>query len=178
MEQFDDILADATAAIESGFFKLPIYGGPPVYRERVYCYELYHQMRLRWPSPAICDFVLNGEVDKSAHAVLEELGVDGEKPDLLVHRPGYMRENFAIIEVKHIEAAARNPRKDLDTLALFKSRVGYTRAIYLIYGDEADERIVQRVLQAVPQEGNPVTGIEIWLHPGARQPSYQTVSLR
>ena len=49
MKQLTRILEEATASIASAYFRLPIDGGGPVYRERVYCYELYHQMRLRWP---------------------------------------------------------------------------------------------------------------------------------
>jgi hypothetical protein len=45
MDELTGILAAATAAIEPGYFRLNIDGGSPVYRERVYCYELYHQMR-------------------------------------------------------------------------------------------------------------------------------------
>jgi hypothetical protein len=40
MEQLTQILRDATAAIEAEYFLLPIHGTAPVYRERVYCYEL------------------------------------------------------------------------------------------------------------------------------------------
>jgi hypothetical protein len=63
MEQLTEILRQATAAISNDYFLLPIRGADPVYRERVYCYELYHQMRLRWPQGSPCR--LNGEVDKS-----------------------------------------------------------------------------------------------------------------
>jgi hypothetical protein len=49
MEELDKILQRATASIGREYFLLPIHGAPPVYRERVYCYELYHQMRLLWP---------------------------------------------------------------------------------------------------------------------------------
>jgi len=50
MEQFTQIFRDATAAIPPEYFLLPIHGADPVYRERVYCYELYHQMRGLWPA--------------------------------------------------------------------------------------------------------------------------------
>lgn len=65
MQEVTQILGDATAAIASDFFLLPIHGGTSVYRERVYCYELYHQMRRLWPPD--CPYRLNGEVDKRAH---------------------------------------------------------------------------------------------------------------
>ena len=45
MNELSDVLADATRSIEAEYFHLSIDGGGPVYRERVYCYELYHQMR-------------------------------------------------------------------------------------------------------------------------------------
>ncbi|MGA7804589.1 hypothetical protein [Bradyrhizobium sp.] len=82
MKELMPILTDATATIEPECFLLNIAGGDPVYRERIYCYELYDRMRLRWPED--CTFWLNGEVDKSGHALLGALGADGRKPDLLV----------------------------------------------------------------------------------------------
>jgi hypothetical protein len=33
--------------------------------ERVYYYELYHQMRRRWPEPDHSPYWLNGEIDKA-----------------------------------------------------------------------------------------------------------------
>lgn len=65
MEQLTRILAEATASVGPEYFLLPIDGADPIYRERVYCYELYHQMRRRWPDDR--RYILNGEVDKSAH---------------------------------------------------------------------------------------------------------------
>ena len=45
MDELTQILEQATAAIASEYFRLPVWNADPVYRERVYCYELYHQMR-------------------------------------------------------------------------------------------------------------------------------------
>jgi hypothetical protein len=126
MKELTPILTDATAAIEPEYFLLNIAGGDPVYRERIYSYELYHQMRLRWPEG--CPFWLNGEVDKSGHALLAALGADGRKPDLLVHRPGSMAGNYAILEVKSAGALNGGVDKDIDTLSLFRNDVGYRRA--------------------------------------------------
>lgn len=44
MQELPDLLIRATKAIEGGYFHLALAGGTPVYRERVYCYELYHQL--------------------------------------------------------------------------------------------------------------------------------------
>ena len=106
MNEFTDILKQAAASIEGEYFHLPIDGGDPVYRERVYCYELYHQMRARWPES--CEYFLNGEVDKGGHPYFEKLG--SPKPDFIVHIPG-TDNNYAVIEVKAGAAAAKDIQK-------------------------------------------------------------------
>jgi len=137
------LLEEATQCIPEMYFRVHIDRGDPIYRERVYCYELYHQMRTLWPSNT--EFYLNGELDKAAHPILRELGADHAKPDLLVHHPGDMSGNHAIIEVKTPDAQVAGIRKDLETLALFRTYVGYERAIYLLYGYET-EKVAERVL--------------------------------
>jgi len=169
MQELSDLLAEASAGITPGFFRLSIHGGLPVYRERVYCYELYHQMRKLWPDA--CAFTLNGEVDKTAHPTLTALGAAGFKPDLLVHKPGDMQGNHAVIEVKSVQAARRNCRKDLNTLAVFKRKVGYARAIYLVYGAEVDEAAVARIATRYGAMELTVA-IELWLHAEPHQPAF------
>jgi hypothetical protein len=136
---------------------LPIHGAEARYRERVYCYELYHQMRRLWPANSL--YRLNGEVDKRAHPYFRDGGQP--KPDLLVHRPG-TGENYAVIEVKSSRAAAREIDKDLGTLTLFVNRFGYRRAIYLIYGAEAPDAAV-RVQKRVARFQQ-IAPFELWLH--------------
>lgn len=175
MKELDDILRGATAEVGSSYIELPIHGAPAVYRERVYCYELYHQMRKRWPPKAA--FTLNGEVDKRAHPILEELAAAGKIPDLLVHTPGNMKGNHAIIEVKAGPKPSRSGiRKDLETLTKFQSDVGYKRSIYLFYNgypaevlrDEAD--FVRTWLGKSAQ-------IEIWVHQTAGSPAEMVESI-
>ena len=169
MEELTEIIEEATAGVNEKYFLLDIDGGDPIYRELVYCYELYHQMRCRWPKDT--KFYLNGEVDKRAHPILKELEVDNVRPDLLVHRPGCMEYNHAIIEVKpskvnkngSIEKKTKcNIRKDLKTLSRFTSEAGYQRAIYLVYGYEADSFAEHVEEIAARFEG--LEPIELWLH--------------
>jgi hypothetical protein len=161
MDELSELIALASKEIEPGYFRLSIHGGHPVYRERVYCYEMYHQMRLLWPRP--CAFALNGEVDKIAHPILSQLGADGYKPDFLVHTPGDMGGNHAVIEVKSADAAQRNCVKDLRTLALFRSKVGYARALYLIYGEDINDTLVTRIASTYLDMGERIP-IELWVH--------------
>lgn len=174
MNELTAIIEDATARIGPGYFLINIDGGDPIYRERAYCYELYHQMRLRWP--AHTDFCLNGEIDKAAHPILRTLGADRAKPDLLVHQPGYMKCNHAIVEVKSPEADARGIRKDLETLSLFKSKVSYQRAIYLIYGYEA-AAVAKRVLR-IAGEVQDLEAIELWLHQNPDEVATHNITLQ
>ncbi len=173
MNELSDILQAATAGVGPMYFNVNIDGGDPVFRERVYCYELYHQMRSNWPSP--CQYFLNGELDKSAHPILRKIGADHAKPDLLVHTPGAMAGNYAVIEVKH-STAVEGIRKDLQTLDLFVRRVGYQRAIYLIYGREANARGVRRV-EAIANECEELAAIELWLHSAVGQPATHNTTL-
>ena len=176
MNGLDEIVARATSAIEGEYFQLPIYGGAPIYRERVYCYELYHQMRAIWPSREASPYFLNGEVDKRAHVAMEAVGVNGQKPDFLVHVPGEWSGNFALIEVKSAQSARDDPRKDLQTLALFRDGPRYERGIYLIYGEEADEQLVERICGASANVRG-AKGVELWLHPQVGTPAFQTVAV-
>lgn len=117
-------------------------------------------MRCLWPSRS--PYSLNGELDKSGHHLLRKRGADYAKPDLLVHQPGDMLGNYAIIEVKTCGASSQAIRSDLTKLALFVTQVGYQRAIYLLYGDStqvAAERVI-RVARGVAD----VAGVELWLH--------------
>jgi len=174
MREFTALLEEATARVPSAYFHVRIDGGDPIYRERVYCYELYHQLRCLWPAET--ELYLNGELDKAAHPILRELGADYAKPDLLVHRPGYMSGNHAIIGVKSSNPQNAGTVKDLNTLALFRTKVGYERAIYLLFGYDAQaaaER-VQRVAQST--EGLP--DIELWLHSAPGQTATHTPSIQ
>lgn len=164
MQELTDILRESTGAIGTPYFLLPIDGGDSVFRERVYCYELYHQMRCRWPRET--PYILNGEVDKVRHPVLTPLGLTGQKPDLLVHQPGDMEGNHAIIEVKPGLPQYRHLKKDLETLNRFRARARYQRAIYLFYG-HFDEHRLANLLRRAAFEIAERRPIEIWTHRAA-----------
>jgi hypothetical protein len=124
---------EATSRVEPHYFHLPVADQEdPSYRERVYCYELYHQLRLvldHFP------YRLNGEVDKGGHPLLrDEIGP--RKPDFIVHIPGGMHRNLAVIEVKPVTSSLGNFREALRSLRSFLERARYFGAIALVYGPE------------------------------------------
>jgi hypothetical protein len=164
MEELTCIIKTATRKIPGGFFLLPIVEGgrrQEIYRERVYCYELYHRLRVEW-GKIKTHYVLNGEIDKQGHPYFPKGGL---QPDFLIHKPR-THDNFAIIEVKPCNADKAGIEKDLDTLEKFRE-FGYKRCIYLVYGLRA-EAAAQRVLRYNRQRQQPVPA-EIWIHdrPGA-----------
>lgn len=160
MEELDQIFREATRSVDEPYFRLPIDGGDPVYRERVYCYELYHQMRIRWPEN--CPYWLNGEIDKGGHPLLRAKGADYAKPDFLIHTPGDMNGNHAIIEVKSEKAPPGEIWQDLRKLSQFVTDIGYARAIYLIYGYRSGRK-AEQIAQMI-QGAEKLAPIELWVH--------------
>lgn len=131
---FIQCLREAIKNVDAHYFQLPIAGDDPTYRERVYCYELYHQLRCILGSGF--PYKLHGEVDKRGHPIIR----NSKKPDFIIHKPGYM-ENLVVIEVKPV-TVRKDPsrlKKDFRTLKWFldKNNADYYRAIMLIYGSES-----------------------------------------
>lgn len=167
MKEFDSILKEATKAISSEYFQLQIAGrGDPSYRERVYCYELYHQMRLRWPEGF--QYSLSGEVDKSGHPLIRGNKLDRIKPDFLVHIPGHMGNNELVMEIKPVNGKPQGIIKDLETLTAFRCKALYKRAILLFYGsgERESENLIKKVAALTDQSGGSISleKIELWHH--------------
>jgi hypothetical protein len=160
MNELSELLSNATRAVEMSYFALPIAGGLPAHRERVYCYELYHQLRSIWPGGR---YSLNGEVDKRGHPHLRaRAGLRSAIPDFLVHVPGEMGGNYAIIEVKPFSAAPAGIKKDLRTLTTFVDHWGYRKAILLIYGGDAGECFAR--IQRIADDLDDIVPVELWHH--------------
>jgi hypothetical protein len=161
IEKLRQMLISATKRIERGYFYLPVADAPPVYRERVYCYELYHQLRGIWVN--FYPFKLCAEVDKSNHPHFRRRTI----PDLLVHEPGNMDNNLAAIEVKSCNADVRNFKADLEKLTNFCKEAGYSRGIFLVYGSTngRQDNVRRKVLKAV-EKSNEVNMqfIEVFHH--------------
>ncbi len=174
-EWLAEIIRKATARVGADYFHLKIDGGDPIYRERVYCYELYHQVRRLWPTDT--PFLFQGEVDKSGHMNFPPKL--GKTPDFLIHTPGDGSGNHTVIEVKPAKvnksgSIRRNTggiRKDLETLSRFKREARYQCAIYLVYGCKAADfaEHVKEIAEKVQEfELEP---IELWLHEESGEPA-------
>jgi hypothetical protein len=149
---------EAGEKIEPHYFQIPTAGsGGLKYRERVYCYELYHQLRI-----ALGDdfpYKLAGEMDKAGHPLIRPT-LGPKKPDFIVHIPGRMNKNLVIIQVKPITVEHRDLGEDIKILRRFLEEASYCRAIMLIYGDkERRNRIIQRAKDLI---GNNDRILLIW----------------
>jgi hypothetical protein len=122
-------------------------------------------MRSKWPKDT--PYYLTGEVDKAAHPFLDELGLGRVRPDLLVHRPGVMDRNHAIIEVKPASAVLAGLEKDFRVMSGFVRNFGYHRAIYLIFGEDSSDAVPLVMGQAC--EFPDLVPFDLWVHaaPGA-----------
>jgi hypothetical protein len=165
------ILCRATESISTEYFLLPVAGRErPMYRERVYCYELYHQIRTRWCKDT--RYSLGGEVDKDGQPAYKGTDLERTKPDFLVHVPGEMDLNKLVMEVKPISKKLKTQgiTKDLWTLTAYRGGPAYyRRAILLVYGGSQDDfdRLRKRVKKIASQNtGKPIELhlIELWHH--------------
>lgn len=123
------------------------HGADEAYRERVYCYELYHQLRAQWGD---FHYSLAGEIDKSGQPIFQEGPYAQSKPDLVVHEFGNMDRNLAIVEVKVATADLTKLTADIDKLAWYCQHADYFSGILLVYGnDQKFHRSIEAVLQHV-----------------------------
>lgn len=106
--------------------------------ERPYAYEFYHQMRSCWRED--CHLIISGEISKKGHSVFESLDAGKPIPDFLIHRPGSMVNNCAVIEVKSQNAYRKGIYRDVEKLLTFKYRIGYRQMIYLFFGEELPKK--------------------------------------
>lgn len=144
---FLDMMSRATSHIEEHYFQLPVAEKEsPVYRERVYCYELYH--RIRESTPDDYFYKLDGELDKRGHPLIHN-AVGPVKPDFLVHERGQMNNNLIVIEVKPINARQNEINEDVRKLCKFLNSADYFRAIYLVYGEESNGTEFDKFISSV-----------------------------
>src|SRR5437867_1930215 len=91
VEYFLNNLASAASRINSTYWTLSVAQGEPKVLERVYAYELYHQMRLLLDDSAA--LALHPEVSKIGHPCRDPEIVRARIPDFIFHVPREMTRN-------------------------------------------------------------------------------------
>lgn len=139
----------AMARVEAKYILLEVAGGNPTHRERVYCYELYHQMRCLQEQCALQNkFTINGEIDKRGPQEVDE----DFNPDFVMHTPKSMKNNGCVVEVKVRNnngnglPSKRGVHKDLKTITCMLHCYNYQCGA-LIFVDVTEEEATP-ILQA------------------------------
>lgn len=131
-------------------------------RERVYCYELYHQLRSELRDTQL---TLTGEPDKRGHPAFE---YDKKlNPDFILHTPGEHEHNTAVVEV---ECRLHLPHltKDLKNLKLMRTK-GYTELVLLLFG--AQQVPWERLKRAAEKAEIDLIDVVVLLHQMASEPA-------
>lgn len=135
-DNFIGYLIQAINNIDQDYFKLKTtYSNAGIVRERVFCYELYHQVRLMI-SEKYNQFHIHGEIDKRGHDHF--MRNEQRNPDFVFHVPGEMRRNFCVIEVKG-KLSQDDMFKDFTTLTTFIDNYNYKQGVFILYNHSFDD---------------------------------------
>lgn len=162
-----DWLVKASKEIPKEYFQLPVVGKEcPIYRERVYCYELYHQLRTLW-LPEF-GYSLCGEIDKKGHPIIREPSV---MPDFLIHVPGNQKMNLLIVEIKPTNADINKMIMDFKKIIRFMTQLkdntdnmNYYAGIFWLYGNSKKwENIRKKIENGINDKTN-LKRIQVFTH--------------
>ncbi len=180
----DDVigwLVEASRLVGEAYMRLPVADADPQYRERVYCYELYHQLRCQWTSNF--PYALCGEIDKRKHAYVRGKYLDEIKPDFLVHEPGHMDpdSNLLAVEVKPANTSSEGIVKDLRKLTALRSQLknsheqsaNYQHAIFWVYGGFPDAWKKLKTQLNENRDDVDLTLIRCFVHEGPGTPAVE-----
>lgn len=140
---FKEALNQSLIQINPRDFKIKRYGAPEAWRERAYCYELYHQLRVYLDSKETFPYKLHGEIDKRGQKEIckhfKKYKKDCANPDFIVHSPGN-DGNLIAMEVKSSTCSRSKANDDIHKLEVFINKINYEYGIFLIFGDERSNR--------------------------------------
>ena len=141
VESFVEMIKDSLENVGDEYYKITTtYESSGIVRERVFCYELYHQMRLVQSARGLTDVQIHGEIDKSGHIAFDRNA--RKNPDFVFHIPSMMQGNAIVVEVKgKIEGNYQEGvYKDIVTLSKFTNNKHYYHSgVLIIYNYNYDE---------------------------------------
>jgi hypothetical protein len=160
-----DLLKNAMEKISASYINLPVADNSQLkFRERVYCYELYHQLRVAQglqQFAALASLQAAGEPDKAGHQLAEKYDLSKVKPDFIIHLPGNMGKNFLVGEVKPVVAGWKSIAADICKLAKFtdKEKMNYSYGVFVLFGERNTReqtilRRLKRAFNSIPQNLN------------------------
>jgi hypothetical protein len=128
--KFRELLDQALPKISADCFALSVAGQEEaIVRERMFCYELYHQLRILFDTTDF-KFRIGPEINKAGHPLIRGRYI----PDFVVHIPGIMCANLCVLEVKPISGDLPGFAKDIEVLKVFVENY-YFAGVHLIFGN-------------------------------------------
>lgn len=138
------LICDAMLKVETRYCKIIVAeSNEGIFRERVYCYELYHQMRklqecmntapLYGGGAYDSQIVINGEIDKAGHPVI----CQNFNPDFVIHLQGSMDKNICVVEVK-TNYSKLGITKDFGTITCMMNCYRYECGVFIYVGEKTD----------------------------------------
>ncbi len=130
-EYFIKFIKESLESVEQKYYSIPIaHHNKEIIRERMFCYEFYHQMRLKQkPNSPI---QIHGEIDKNGYP--KEYNLKRRNPDFIFHQSGNQEKNMVIMEVKgRIHGPAI--KKDFETITHFLNKDGlnYRIGVFVLF---------------------------------------------
>lgn len=119
------------------------YSDEGISRERVFAYELYHQIRMINNNSGL---VLHAEIDKRGHHDFKKK--EQKNPDFIFHVPGEYNLKSVVVELK-VDLNA-GMKKDFETLDMFIRNFHYEYGIFIILNFSVDE--VKKEIQKINKE--------------------------
>lgn len=136
-EQYQEFVINALDQVADDYMEIPTTGrNITVTRERVFCYELYHQIRYLLDKNNDNSVVrIHGEIDKKGHE-----HINPANPDFVIHEPGTNDKNHIVIEVKTNLSAS----KFIDDLLKLQDFISfnqchYHRGLFILVGHDLSE---------------------------------------
>jgi hypothetical protein len=87
---------NALLRVAPDYFCVELPDGSHAYQERIFAYELYHQVRLQFTE----HWYVNGEFRKGLSLVPRVDRRDWVIPDLVIHQPATTENNLVVVEIK------------------------------------------------------------------------------
>lgn len=168
-DKYLQLLYHAMENVKSSYKQIQCAGSPGTkYRERVYCYELYHQMRiLQDKDEQEYPLAINGEIDKSGHNYI----TNGFNPDFIIHKQNEMTNNLCVIEVKVTNKKA-GVQKDLRTVTCMLHCYKYRYGVLIFEGVTHNkvESTIKPLINDIEHLREHIGQIYIFIDNGSNQP--------
>ena len=158
-KKYLDLLIEAVKCVDKEYINISINSKNKKilkHYERIFCYELYHQLRSKQEkSPD--DYVIWGEPIKRSFSDIAK----GKMPDFLIHKPG-TNDNLLIVEVKMKNSLDSGVDDDFEKIENYLENNNYQIGVFICIGLSTDETR-EKIKNKLKDKYNNFCGKEVFL---------------